>query len=447
MRRSPDQRRRSSRKTPLSAAQVAFLAGLPVAIWLGHLVSGSGSRGAALALALASGLLLLALIARSGAGRSLGRLKLGLPAVLFGLVILFSGLSLTPWWSVGAPAPAWSLIDGADYATIDRTTTLIEIVKLLGLASIVAVSAILTTGTDSARMMFKVLMGLGVVAGLGMVLSHSLGVGYWAGQGRMAGTFVTPNVAADVFGALLILACGWLVTRLEQSGRAFTWPARVTLVAAPAAFALVFGGCLLMTASRGGAAATLACLSGLIVWSILRSSRRLQASLVAAGFATVGFVLFAANVSGALIDRVRPLAEGDSQRELTVTTHWDAFYASPLTGYGLGTFDAVNRQILTSANYLDLWRLNAAHNVFLQWLEEGGLLAAVPMFLCVAALFAYPVFVLFTKSGRPWLAASVFAALVFILHGWLDISLQSYPVAAMFCLLIGAMNGLARSYR
>src|SRR3569832_1901825 len=62
--------------------------------------------------------------------------------------------------------------------------------------------------------------------------------------------------------------------------------------------------------------------------------------------------------------------------------YWRAFQESPLMGYGLGTFDIVNKLNLSYSTFGEDWSQRAAHNVYLQWLLEAGLIGAIPMFSC-----------------------------------------------------------------
>ncbi|MET0274912.1 MAG: O-antigen ligase family protein, partial [Phenylobacterium sp.] len=105
----------------------------PALIFLGHTLYGAMLPATALAVTVATALLLGVIMMRKRLRNELSRLDgLRLPAVLFAAVIVVGLMSLTPWIPGGAH-PVWSylgLSPGA--ATIDKSQTLLEIVKLLG---------------------------------------------------------------------------------------------------------------------------------------------------------------------------------------------------------------------------------------------------------------------------------------------------------------------------
>jgi O-antigen ligase len=124
--------------------------------------------------------------------------------------------------------------------------------------------------------------------------------------------------------------------------------------------------------------------------------------------------------------------------------HWKAFLAAPWLGYGLGSFDAINQLVTTSENYPSLWNIHATHNVYLQWLEEGGILAALPMFLCIGALL-----LLMVRGARQRVRMTTLirglaaASLVFVIQGASDFALQIPSISALFAAILGLGVGLS----
>jgi O-Antigen ligase len=136
------------------------------------------------------------------------------------------------------------------------------------------------------------------------------------------------------------------------------------------------------------------------------------------------------------------------QRQLIYSVHWDAFLASPWFGYGLGTFDEVNKLLETSSNYFVLWNVRAAHNAYLQWLEEAGIFGSIPMFACLAWVLARTAFG--TRNRRrmtTWLRACVAASIVILIHSWSDFSLEIPAIAMLWSVLLGSAYALAFSRR
>ncbi len=148
------------------------------------------------------------------------------------------------------------------------------------------------------------------------------------------------------------------------------------------------------------------------------------------------------------------IAAKDDVRGEVLATHWRVFLEDPLRGHGLGTFDLLNRTRLTPDTFPRLWSIRAAHNLYLQWLEEGGLVAATPMAACLALIVAVTVrgAVWRRPDGRSALGRKAVCGLtwslvgldaVFVLHGLSDFALQTPSVAALFALTLGLQCGLA----
>ena len=112
-------------------------------------------------------------------------------------------------------------------------------------------------------------------------------------------------------------------------------------------------------------------------------------------------------------------------------------------GYGLGAFDAVNKLGMRLPVYHVLRDVRAAHNVYLQWLEEAGILGAAPMFLCIAAIMVLTALGLrVRRQSRPWICALLAVDVLFLVHGVSDYALQVPSIAAFWALLLGLQLGM-----
>jgi O-antigen ligase len=156
-----------------------------------------------------------------------------------------------------------------------------------------------------------------------------------------------------------------------------------------------------------------------------------------------GLLLFQAPV---LMSRLSHGGGGNDDRALMFRIYWRAFQESPLMGYGLGTFDTVNKLNLSASTFEGDWSTRAAHNVYLQWLMEAGLIGALPMFACIGLVM----FKTWRGMQRRRRATSLIRGLlaadaVFLVHGWTDFALQVPSMAALFAFILGLQLGLANS--
>lgn len=93
---------------------------------------------------------------------------------------------------------------------------------------------------------------------------------------------------------------------------------------------------------------------------------------------------------------------------------------------------------MTSANVETLWSVRAAHNVYLQWLEEAGLFGALPMFALVGLILILSIRrSLRLRTGRSQHHALVASNLVVLIHGTADFALQVPSIAAFWAFLLG----------
>lgn len=429
-------------RLPRIWADDAWLAvGAPLILFLGLVLFGAMLPQTALGLTcLWAGLAFIGL-ARPRLRAEFARLDgLGLPALLFAAVILVAIWSLTPFVP-GGPHPIWAysgVSPGA--ATIDKSQTLIEIFKLLGLACVFSAGAMTGSADARARLAINAILAVGTVYAAWAFLAF---VGTReTGASRLEASFQSANTAGTLFAALFVLGMGPLVSRLRSEG-----PRRL-IGATPLAVAeLLFLICLFATASRG---AFLAALIGLVTiggFNVLGARLRLSRAIVAGGALLIGVVALLAVAGDSLVTRMF----GTGSHETIVSradigdAHWKAFETSPLMGFGLGSFDAINRTILDKGDFLALWSVRAVHNVYLGWLEQAGLLGAVPMFACVAALILTTV----RKGLRRSRSVSLIIALVgvdvvFLVHGASDFALEMFGVAALFSYLVGLQFALAQ---
>jgi O-antigen ligase len=439
----------------LGGSERAAAVALCALLFLSHLAFGAARRDVALGLAALQGLLLALVLLGCGWARNqlTGARPLIGPAVGFGLVVAVGLWSLTPWVP-GGPHPTWAYVQAAPAAAVDRSAVLIELLRLLGLGCAFLTAWLLGADDDRARWFLRLLVGATAAFAAWAFVSHEIepGVLFGAialpyGSQRLSAAFLSANTAATLFGLSAVLAAAALVAEARRTrAEASPWSGLMLQRAAPALLALAFAvACLLMTASRGGAASTALGLAVFLGWEAAARRWRLI-GLPGLGLLALGAILLGlvAAGGGQLGERLFSIGGEMGAREAIVAAHWRAFLASPWMGYGLGSFDAVNGMVATPTNYARLWNVHAAHNVYLQWLEEGGALGAAAMFGTVGAVLLVAV----RGAGRrvrmtTWIRGLLAAALVPLVHGLSDFGLQVPSIAFELSCVLGLAAGLA----
>jgi O-antigen ligase len=423
------------------AASVA-LALVPTMFVLAHLAFGANQPAAAQWLTAALGSALLIALA-TPLRRDIPALEgFAVPALLFGLVLVVALWTLTPFGPGGAhPAWIWAGIrDGA--LTIDRSGVLMEIAKLLGLASAFALGVLQGVRRDRAEATVRAVVWIGGAYAAIALISFVSGLQIAQG-GRLTGGFLSANSAATVFGVLTVLGLALFLRDWRRTeGRGLS--ARLTRTAVPIACASLTAVCLLLTASRMGMAATVCALAALMAWTFARQPTGRGASLAAGGLlAGIGLVLLIGG-NDLIWSRIGETQAGLSDRGQLFATHWNAFIASPVFGWGLGSFDTVNLHLMTAETAPELWTIRATHNVYLQWLEEAGVVGAAPMFLAVAWIIGASLLRVGSGQGQGLLTGLICLNLVVLIHGLADFALQVPSIAAFWSFLLGLQFAFAR---
>ena len=406
-------------------------------LFAGQVIYGAMFPKTALTLAIGGGLILAVCLLHSGLRSDLARLRgLEWPGALFVLTLLVALWSLTPYVP-GGPSPVWAYVGEAHgAATVDKSATLLEIIKLMGLGCLFLVGAITAASDARARTAVQLVIGLGAVFSLWMFFIHVTGNASHGGQ-RLEARFLAPNTAGTFFAMLSVLALAPIVSEFRSARRRDS----IVRLALYGSAGLIFLVCLLLTGSRGGflAFALLQVFAG--------DLRLTRATLtLGAGVLLLGAVLA---VSGDLL--ITRLMEGglqDAARANITAVHLQAFEAAPWMGYGLGSFEPVNRSVMDALNFKDLWSIRAVHSVYLGWLEEAGIVGALPIFACIGLLLASAVR---QAARRTRMLSHVFAliavSVVVLVHGVSDFALQTYAVAALWSYLLGLAFRLSQGSR
>jgi O-antigen ligase len=345
---------------------------------------------------------------------------------------------------------------------LDRYATLVELVKLVGLAGFcIAAYGVASDETEGERLFTWILVAGAIYAVWAAVVFFRaphfvLGLEKQMHVERLTGSFLSANTAGSLFGAL---ACALAVRLFRRIGRklgsrrsreAEDDMARWGTELRDAALLAVLWIALLLTVSRAALVVSLAVVAAFAVIELLRYAhrRRLKARSVAiagGAVATAFAVLLAGSLSSQLQGQFGRLGADAISRTAILDEYLPGLAAVPLTGYGLGAFPAINAERLTAENFDRLWSLGAAHNVVLQWWLEAG-----PVGLAVAALLVGLILlrlVLRMTNGRVgrWRAGAALAvSAVLLLHNGVDYSLETQAVAAFWALMLGLGLGERR---
>ncbi len=435
-----------------------FVAGACVLVFAGHMFYGANTN--ALSMLFSSSAYILcafafALTFRAESAEFLHHHRsLGL---LFLFIIVAGFLQLTPY-GIGGPHPLWMNVDGPAAVTVDRDATIRALLQFGGLGSVFLFGAALANDTRRARFVFSLLMVAIAVYSVWAFTTFMLAPGTIYGtvqpffHSRLAASFLSANSAATLFGTFSVLAAAEFVQAIKYRGqqagsRATVIEGKLRRAVLPG-LALVFTmTCLALTASRAGIAVSTAALFILVGWELLATNRqRISWRVPASVFMIFAGVLIAITIlSGELaIDRYGSLASNFIGRIDIFEAHWAAFLAAPWSGYGLGTFATVNQLVQVSENWQELNFIGAVHNVFIQALEEAGVVIGTAIFTLVGLIL----FKIFRGVGRRRrmalrLRAILVVSFIFIGHGITDFALEVPSIALYWSLLLGIGAGLA----
>ena len=377
------------------------------------------------------------------ARRDLGRMRdLAPQAILFALLTAAALWPLTPWGPGGAH-PVWAYLPGRTGSlTLDRSALSLNVLQLFGLASLFVSARIV--GASEARgawFLRAAVAALGAYAA--MALFDHVGAGRTA---RLTATLLSPNSAATTFGAGLLLTTAVVVNRLRRHSGLATLrrgdPETMAWLGVVALLATV----LLLTASRGGTVASLIGLGLLLVWNLFVQRQTVRGVAGVAGLAVVLLVAAVALRSAdTLADRLALADQDIAIRSAIFVPHWQAFLSTPWSGFGLGAFPTINQLVVTQPSLHVLYEVRATHNLYLQWLEEGGVIGAGAMLALFASLI-WPILrgSLEDSSTGVWARATACAAVVFLVHGMTDFALQAPAIQALCAMVLGVVGGMAR---
>ncbi len=434
-----------------------WYAGLSVLFLFGaHLADGANTSALAMGFSVLT--LVLCLIGLALIPQSLWVLtepSLKWIAALFVLTLIYVGLQLTPYLPSGGH-PFWAWTSTLEAITLDKDATYRELLKLAALGSVFIVGMIIGADDRRALLYIKMTLVVGVIFTLWAFFVYTADArsapnGYVQGYLRLHASFQSANNAATVMGILAILALASLIRSVKEITHKTSSSAQFIerfIIRSPIAFIALLLSliALILTASRGGIAASLVAMLVFIGWELSGRKSRRGNTKNSIGILLLAMALFilAFMTSGDLfLDRLSAEKWINVERNSIYVAHWQAILAAPWTGYGMGSFYLVNDTLLNTENWRSLHATGALHNVYLQWLEEAGIIGAILMWATLVLIFR----AIFTglkhrRRMRTWIRAILSITLLILAHGMVDYGLQVPSIALGWSMLLGMGFGL-----
>lgn len=366
--------------------------------------------------------------------------SLKIVTALFAVLLLWVLVSIGPWSPASAPG-VWSWVGGRS-GTLDRSATAVEFGRLLGLAATFAVGLALGGSDRRTEMLLRTICLVGAVYAMAALALYVIDptlnvratqVGF---ENRLTATFFSANVAAGLFGVLATLTLASISTGDRSRTRL---PAQDLAFIVQYGTLVLFLACLVLTASRMGTAAAvtgMAVAAFLHFWGVRGHDSRWRYI----GPQLVGLGLFATlAVAGQLLMvRLSSMDADWNGRRSLFAEHWAAFLQRPISGFGLGSFTPLNRMLAQPSEFVDLCCVRAAHNVYLQWLEETGIVGAGLMFTIIGLILVEIYRGQRARQSIRWTMRGILGASVALLvHGTADFPLQTPAIASFWALLLG----------
>ena len=360
----------------------------------------------------------------AGAWLSLGAFGIGLSAATpMPYAPDFAGPALMAWFGGFAALIGGSII-GADRIRMERTIRLI----------LLCIGATLCIG---------LLMWL---AG-----SASSALDYWtiSRRGRFAGMVSNVNVTAALAGGAVLQATALAILARRRARERKDGLHNLSLALA-AGIAVIAAIALLLTAARFPIVVTITLLLGLA--ALLRRRRDQRGRKIAPTWVwpLIGLLVTALLwwFSGPLLARFDTLGSEALVRSMMWDHYLDLATASPLQGYGPGSFPTLNAATLDDPlTARSLWFVNSAHNLFLQIALAGGFPYLLLMLWAGWALLS-PVARLALRGQLPMDTLGAFAlVLAILLCATVDIALDVPAIVLLTLFLAGLLWGRALKLR
>jgi O-antigen ligase len=208
--------------------------------------------------------------------------------------------------------------------------------------------------------------------------------------------------------------------------------------------------------SRPGIVLTIAVLVALMWWDTLAISTRehrgipMRIAAIIAPFIAVGLAAWGVGLGWISDETITP---GIGQSPILPNiqrfeAYMGAWMESPVIGHGLGSIGTEGDKVMTLFNAKAMRAPGDAHNVFVTWLVETGIVGLALLVLALGAMYARIFAALKSRrTPRTFLRLAVAAGALMFLHGVTDSSLDLPSAVWLYALLLGAACGVATGRR
>lgn len=282
-----------------------------------------------------------------------------------------------------------------------------------------------------------------------------------SGVNIFAQAFETPANASVLFGLFAIIGMSRILHIIKQmDAEALARPQMVEQLLRKGLSGLLLVGfaftCLWIVGSRPGILLTLAVLIALMWWDTLAISTRehrgipMRIAAIVAPFIAVGLAAWGVGLGWINDETITP-GVGESSILPNIQrfeAYMHAWMESPAIGHGLGSVGAEGDKVTTLFNIKAMRVPGGAHNVFVTWLVEAGILGLALLVVALGAMYARIFAALKSRrTPRTFLRLAVMAGAFMFLHGVTDSSLDLPSAVWLYALLLGAACGVATGRR
>ncbi|MFT3724247.1 MAG: hypothetical protein QM773_11720 [Hyphomonadaceae bacterium] len=281
------------------------------------------------------------------------------------------------------------------------------------------------------------------------------------GDNAIVGAFETPANASLLFGLFSIVAMGRILHIVKQmDAQALPHSQMIDQLLRHGLGGLlllvVSLTCLTMIGSRPGIILTAAVLVGHVWWDMLSISTRqhrgilMRLAAILAPFLALG--LAAWGVADAWIndETIAPGVGASDQLPniQRIQAYMAAWMENPAFGHGLGSAASIGDKSTTLFNAKAMLAPGEAHNVFVTWLVEVGIVGLALLVFALVAMHTRIFAALKSRrTPRTFLRLAVIATTLMLLHGVTDSSLDLPSAVWLYAFLLGAACGVATGRR
>jgi O-antigen ligase len=369
----------------------------------------------------------------------------------FGLIAysVAAAAPLTPSLAAVLAQPMPTAADAMPAISVAPTSTLLA--ALINLAPLAAFGLGSLTGTSERSRALAVRV---MIAAAMVLAAYALFDFRFAREVRLDVNLPSSNAAAVLFGALAILALALMMRAMRRSlatpSQSRTLPQSLAgayaIINAPLSTAAIVLAllCLVLTGSRGGAIVTalgVAAFLAAILASRRERSTTVRLTRLAIWGVAVALAALATYAAAPLLSRLDAGVSSIAGRAQLAAAHWGVFLKSPWFGHGSGSYHSANLSAMTPENFEALRNAGAAHNIYLQALEEVGVIGVALLALALATPLWRASQAFAARPAAPeWKSAALAMSVVLLTQGAFDFALQIPALAALYAYCLALLT-------